>query len=101
MYALTSEMTPWLLPLPDFLVIWLIFSLSPLLHKSFDSFLNLGQFCYLGIFLSYLPTEYSSVRITIANESKFGLGVWDKSVQNNFILTTINNKAIGDVDNFE
>jgi hypothetical protein len=94
-------MTPWLLPLPDFLVTWLIFSLSPLVQKSFDSFLNLGQFCYLGIFLSYLPTEYSSVRIRIANDSKFGLGAWDKRVQNKFILTTINTKAIGYVDNLE
>jgi hypothetical protein len=43
MYADTSETTPWLLPLPDFLVIWLIIFLSPLIQKSFDSFLILGH----------------------------------------------------------
>ena len=43
---------------------------------------------------SYLPTEYSSVRIRIANESKFDLKAWDKRVQNKFILTTINTNTI-------
>ena len=48
-----------------------------------------------------MPTEYSSGRFRIANESKFGLGAWDKRVQNKFILTTINTKAIGYVDNLK
>src|SRR6476620_1802155 len=76
MYADTSETTPWLLPLPDFLVIWLIFFHSPLIQKNFDLFSNFRSSYYLGIFLSYFPTEYSSVCIRIANDSKFSLGTY-------------------------